>query len=114
MFNKFLSFNQKLVRNLLIWLCVLITIGLGCFAYNFIKKEKIVIETQIETQTIEKFVSDSVVRIEDLKQGQLVDWEGYLLCVSSIEENNIKIAQIKGIESPPPVSIHLRPNGQCK
>ena len=108
MFTPNLSFWKKIARNSLYFVLFWLSIYLAIFTFNMAKEPKIVVEEKVMYK--DRFIEGVATEIDELHQGQPVQWFGYQMCVSSIMILNIK----KGtLEDEPPVTINLRPYGQC-
>lgn len=105
MFNNIPTFWQAILKGFIIWACVILTICI----FSFIFKPYIFREwTSVEIQTVEKDVYD----INDLRIGEEVRYSNFNFCVSTIQQNNLQAASTT--KSDPPITIYLRPSGQCK
>lgn len=104
-----LTFWQKFIKYLSLWAIVMLTVFLCTLYYKAFREKEV---EYVET-IVEKYMSTPIYKgLDELKQGELVKWGEFLMCVSSIDMSNIKLSSDEG--DAPPVIINLRLNGLCK
>lgn len=109
LFHPQLTFKEKVVKYLLIWVCLIVTVYLGFYIQNHF------FSTKESEKVVTKYKEVGVVKLGDLKLGESVLWNGFPMCVSSIDTQNIKSTRNDNPEeTEPPVVINLRHEGQCK
>lgn len=109
MFNTFLDVKRRYVNILFWWLfsfgTIVIVIAIYKWAFPIVKTEKVFVDKPVY---IGKYETKTITDLGELTNGELVKFGSLILCVSSIDETNLKLNPDQTI------NIYLREKGSGK